>query len=232
MKFLSFLLLLSFSSFSLFAQASAIGTFETFEGEAISIYNYPTNKKINLSAIDKGCDCMLQKLKLFYFNEAGKLQKIKQSEVKQLNLQEGTNYCQKMTKSMGGQKMEHTMEIKLPEPMLFLGLPTIKTGRAIVLQTVLASSAKYILTLFTNDAGNGFCYIYNKEDYKYVDGKMAYEAIGYGKSGERAYAAIKKYFKDCPALIASMEAIKKENKKGKSFQRRMLLQDAASVSCE
>lgn len=205
-----------------------IGKIETYNEEIISIYSYPPDKKVLFSPIVKGCDCMLQKGKIFYHTTDGKHKKVSQSNVKKLTLNDKAVYCKTTGRGSMGINNTHgksNYQVKLAGSMSFIGLPIKKKRKKTLLHKILYTGDKYMISVMNQDEEVGQVYIFETATHQLVSGPYDYPKIGYGKRGKKAYTQIQKYFSDSPKLIESMERIKIENAKVRLSQRKPLLND-------
>lgn len=230
MKLFKTILFLVLGTASLFAETEQTGTIITMTGETINIYKHPKKRKANFSKLPVGCDCSNQKYKFYYIDSEGNLAKIAEKEIKQLSLEKGTTYCKEYSSGRSPNGLNINQE--LPEGIEMRALPSTARGKKLVLQTILASNEKYMLSLFSNEAGNGFVNICDKNG-KPVKMSMSYLGFGLGKKGAADIQAVKKYFKDCEKLLNIIDENVKRNKAAKRRMEQITcLYGVSNVKCE
>ncbi len=214
------------------AQGTEVGVMTTFEGEQITLYKRGS-KKMNLSRMEKGCDCQLGKGNvLLYVSKDGEINKIKQSQIKNLKLNKGTSYCKEASSSMtGGGMMNYDLGMKLPESLELFGLPIKKNGKLISLHSVLFEGDKHILTLHSRSTMESNVYIFTKEKHQFITGGYNYLEVGYGKEGKKALQEIKNNFRACKEFINAINETVSRNSKVKRLQMVPVLQNAYSQTC-
>ena len=230
-KILITILFFFFIQVIVFAQTSEVGKLVTHDGEEIMLHKRP-KKKINASSMSKGCDCQVGAKKFKYVNDQGKVSKIDESKIAELNIQAGAAYCQEFSKKMmGGGKFEDVFVLELPVNLKMYGLPVKKKKKITQLHSLLAQNEDYMLTKFTSIDFFNLIYIVKNSDHSLVSGPFQYEEVGYGKQGKKSFTEIKKYFGDCKALVSSMEEIHAKNKKAKRSEKQFVLQNITEDSC-
>jgi len=228
MKIIALLPLLLVLQSIIIAQTN-LGFIVTTDKETIEVYKRP-NKKVNMSAMEKDCDCQKDGGSSFaYVNKEGKVKKMSQSQIAKVSLKKGTRYCTGYQSRI----VAGVTGVKAPSDFELFSLPIKKNGRIKVLQSIVFTSPKYILSMYQESDLDQKLYISTTSNNQFVDGDFLYGAVGFGKQGQKSLASIKRYFKDCTAIIAEIDAAVKHNKNASKRRNKIaVLQNTFGMSCQ
>jgi len=179
--------LLVFVLFSCAIQISAfsqttLGHVITSDGETIEIFKR-NDKKTKLTKMTNGCDCERKAGVSFLFvNNEGKVKSLRQSKIDKVRIKKGARYCEEFT-TAGSATSGTSLGVKLEEEIEMLSLPYKKGGGTRVLQSVLISNDKYMLTMYQGKYMDQNLNIYSKSNNQLLEGKYQYGEVGYSKSG-------------------------------------------------
>jgi len=187
-------------------EAKQVGTIITADGNEIKIFA-SSKKKIKVSRMSKGCDCQISSKFAFLYHDSDlKVRSLKPSEITKIILLKGTNHCVSMSTSsaIGNATQDLVIEAETPHDTELFSLPFKKGGKRKLIHSVIFKSDDHILTLAKMTSSTQGAFIFSTDTNQMKMERFDLLSVGYGKEGTKSLNAIRKYFKDCPEFIETI----------------------------